>query len=161
MQPLIGSETHDGATCGIPVADGAVLLTGCGSGHRPAPANGGHRPLPAPTVALSRPLVPAAVRADAVVPAVTGAVGHQATITIPKAGPSGRFVVAGLATRRGRRVARGDAVVAGWDKALVGARVGNRVLLVVPSGLGCGAQARKGIPAGSTLVYVVDILGLA
>nr|WP_242436122.1 hypothetical protein [Streptomyces sp. Root369] len=30
-------------------------------------------------------------------------------------------------------------------------------MLVVPPGLGYGAQARKGLPARSTLVYVVDI----
>ncbi|WP_217240115.1 FKBP-type peptidyl-prolyl cis-trans isomerase [Streptomyces sp. AC555_RSS877] len=52
-------------------------------------------------------------------------------------------------------------VIEGWDKALVGAKVGSRVLLVVPPRLGYGAQARKGIPARSTLVYVVDILAAA
>ncbi|WP_079077520.1 FKBP-type peptidyl-prolyl cis-trans isomerase [Streptomyces sp. Root369] len=48
-------------------------------------------------------------------------------------------------------------VIQGWDTTLVGATVGSRLLLVVPPGLGYGAQARKGLPARSTLVYVVDI----
>jgi peptidylprolyl isomerase len=49
-------------------------------------------------------------------------------------------------------------VIPGWDKGLVGKKVGSRVLLVVPPGDGYGAQARAKIPANSTLVFVVDIL---
>jgi peptidylprolyl isomerase len=41
---------------------------------------------------------------------------------------------------------------------LVGQRVGSRVLLVVPPSLALGDNATDAIPAGSTLVYVVDIL---
>ncbi|MDT0305968.1 FKBP-type peptidyl-prolyl cis-trans isomerase [Streptomyces sp. DSM 44917] len=52
------------------------------------------------------------------------------------------------------------AVVDGWDEGLVGKRVGDRVLLVVPPDMGYGdEEAGDGaIPAGSTLVFVVDIL---
>jgi FKBP-type peptidyl-prolyl cis-trans isomerase len=57
-------------------------------------------------------------------------------------------------------IGRGN-VIQGWDTALVHAKVGSRILLVVPPSLGYGAQARKGIPARSTLVYVVDILWAA
>ncbi|MEE1752563.1 FKBP-type peptidyl-prolyl cis-trans isomerase [Streptomyces sp. SP18CS02] len=50
-------------------------------------------------------------------------------------------------------------VIEGWDKGLVGKKVGSRVLLVIPP-----AQAYKDqdkgpeLPANSTLVFVVDIL---
>ncbi|WP_179382442.1 FKBP-type peptidyl-prolyl cis-trans isomerase [Streptomyces sp. SA15] len=57
-------------------------------------------------------------------------------------------------------IGRGN-VLKGWDRALVGAKVGSRVLLVVPPGPGFGAQARKGIPGRSTLVFAVDILAAA
>ncbi|MGW2425776.1 FKBP-type peptidyl-prolyl cis-trans isomerase [Streptomyces sp. NPDC001709] len=57
-------------------------------------------------------------------------------------------------------IGRGN-VIEGWDRALVGARVGSRVLLVVPPGLGYGSSDRKGVPARSTLVYVVDVLAAA
>lgn len=49
-------------------------------------------------------------------------------------------------------------VIPGWDKTLVGKKVGSRVLLMVPPADGYGAQANGKIPANSTLVFVVDIL---
>jgi hypothetical protein len=54
------------------------------------------------------------------------------------------------------------AVVQGWDEGLVGKHVGDRVLLVIPPDLGYGEQeAGDGaVPAGSTLVFVVDIVGV-
>jgi peptidylprolyl isomerase len=52
------------------------------------------------------------------------------------------------------------AMIQGWDKALVGQRVGSRVLLVIPPALGYGAKANPSKDlAGHTLVFVVDILG--
>jgi peptidylprolyl isomerase len=52
-------------------------------------------------------------------------------------------------------------VIKGWDNGLVGARVGSRVLLVVPPADGYGKQgsATAGIKGTDTLVFVVDILG--
>ncbi|MBT2490219.1 FKBP-type peptidyl-prolyl cis-trans isomerase [Streptomyces sp. ISL-96] len=49
-------------------------------------------------------------------------------------------------------------VVQGWDKGLVGQRVGDRVLLVIPPSLGYGADPSSPL-AKNTLVFVVDILG--
>ncbi len=48
-------------------------------------------------------------------------------------------------------------VIEGWDTGLVGQTVGSRVLLVIPPDLGYGDQESESIPAGSTLVFVVDI----
>lgn len=53
------------------------------------------------------------------------------------------------------------AVVDGFVEGLVGQKVGSQVLLVVPPALGYGDQGSETIPAGSTLVFVVDILGIA
>jgi peptidylprolyl isomerase len=53
-----------------------------------------------------------------------------------------------------------DAVVPGFAKALEGQTVGSQVLVVVPPAEGYRDQAQAGIPAGSTLVFVIDILGL-
>jgi FKBP-type peptidyl-prolyl cis-trans isomerase len=50
------------------------------------------------------------------------------------------------------------AVIPGWDQGLVGQTVGSRVQLVVPPALGYKDQAQNGIPANSTLVFVIDIL---
>jgi FKBP-type peptidyl-prolyl cis-trans isomerase len=51
-------------------------------------------------------------------------------------------------------------VIPGWDKSLVGQRIGSRVLLVIPPKEGYGAQGnpQAGIKGTDTLVFVVDIL---
>tara|TARA_R110002020_G_scaffold26303_7_gene84956 strand:+ start:1719 stop:2684 length:966 start_codon:yes stop_codon:yes gene_type:complete len=53
-----------------------------------------------------------------------------------------------------------DQVVEGFAEGLRGQTVGSQVLIVVPPELGYGDQANGAVPADSTLVFVVDILGL-
>jgi peptidylprolyl isomerase len=52
-------------------------------------------------------------------------------------------------------------VIPGWDKTLVGQKIGSRVLLVVPPKEGYGAKGSQdgSIKGTDTLVFVVDILG--
>ena len=52
-----------------------------------------------------------------------------------------------------------DQVVKGWGYGLAHTHVGDRVELVIPASLGYGSQAAGDIPANSTLVFVVDVLG--
>lgn len=49
-------------------------------------------------------------------------------------------------------------VVPGWAYGLSGLKVGSRVLLTIPPELGYGSQEQPGIPADSTLYFVVDII---
>ena len=49
-------------------------------------------------------------------------------------------------------------VVKGWTYGLSGLKVGSRVILQIPPDLGYGAQEQSGIPANSTLYFVVDII---
>jgi peptidylprolyl isomerase len=49
-------------------------------------------------------------------------------------------------------------VIPGWDRGLVGKKVGSRVLLLVPAADGYADKAQGKIPANSALVFVVDIL---
>jgi FKBP-type peptidyl-prolyl cis-trans isomerase len=51
-------------------------------------------------------------------------------------------------------------VIPGWDKSLVGQRIGSRVLLVIPpkDGYGTRGNSQAGIKGTDTLVFVVDIL---
>jgi peptidylprolyl isomerase len=49
-------------------------------------------------------------------------------------------------------------VVEGWTYGLEGVKVGSRVLLQIPPDLGYGAQEQPGIPADSTLYFVVDVV---
>jgi FKBP-type peptidyl-prolyl cis-trans isomerase len=53
-----------------------------------------------------------------------------------------------------------NGVVPGLATALIGQTVGSQVLTVIPPDQGYGDTAQQGIPANSTLVYVVDILGI-
>lgn len=56
----------------------------------------------------------------------------------------------------------GGQVIPGWDKALTGAKVGDRLLLVIPPADGYGAQGNPSsqppIKGTDTLVFVVDVL---
>jgi peptidylprolyl isomerase len=55
------------------------------------------------------------------------------------------------------------ALIPGWDKGLVGVTQGSRVLLVVPpkDGYGKAGNKQAGIKGTDTLVFVVDVLGVA
>jgi peptidylprolyl isomerase len=49
-------------------------------------------------------------------------------------------------------------LIDGWVEGLQGVPVGSRVMLVIPADKGYGDQEQQGIPANSTLVFVVDVL---
>jgi peptidylprolyl isomerase len=53
-----------------------------------------------------------------------------------------------------------SSVVKAWDQGLEGVREGARVMLICPPDLAYGSRGQPGIPAGSTLVFVVDVLGV-
>ncbi|MFE9928830.1 FKBP-type peptidyl-prolyl cis-trans isomerase [Streptomyces sp. NPDC005533] len=55
----------------------------------------------------------------------------------------------------------GGRVIKGWDRGLRGMKVGGRREIVIPPRLGYGNQSPSPlIPAGSTLVFVVDLLSV-
>jgi peptidylprolyl isomerase len=52
-------------------------------------------------------------------------------------------------------------LIDGWVKGLEGVKVGSRVMLVIPPEQGYGEQGSGDqIPGGSTLVFVIDVLGV-
>ncbi|MCR2762095.1 FKBP-type peptidyl-prolyl cis-trans isomerase [Microbacterium sp. zg.B48] len=53
-----------------------------------------------------------------------------------------------------------DSMIPGFADALRGQTVGSQVLVVVPPDQGYGDREQGAIPADSTLIFVVDILGL-
>ncbi|MFE2091555.1 FKBP-type peptidyl-prolyl cis-trans isomerase [Streptomyces sp. NPDC059460] len=56
----------------------------------------------------------------------------------------------------------GGKVIKGWDRGVRGMKVGGRREIIVPPRLGYGNQSPSPlIPAGSTLVFVVDLLSVA
>lgn len=55
----------------------------------------------------------------------------------------------------------GGRVIKGWDRGIRGMKVGGRREIIVPPRLGYGNQSpSRLIPAGSTLVFVVDLLSV-
>ncbi len=54
----------------------------------------------------------------------------------------------------------GGGVIPCWDKGLAGVKAGARVVLVCPPSSAYGTRKQPGIPADSTLVFVVDVLGI-
>ena len=58
------------------------------------------------------------------------------------------------------QVAKGS-VIPGFVKGLVGERVGSQLLLVVPPKDGYGAAGSGAVPANATMIFVIDILGIA
>ncbi|MEU1495036.1 FKBP-type peptidyl-prolyl cis-trans isomerase [Streptomyces sp. NPDC005776] len=53
----------------------------------------------------------------------------------------------------------GGKVIKGWDRGVRGMKVGGRREIIVPPRLGYGKQSPSAsIPAGSTLIFVVDLL---
>jgi peptidylprolyl isomerase len=51
-------------------------------------------------------------------------------------------------------------LIPAWDEGLIGIPEGSRVLIISPAEFGYGEQGTEGIPGGSTLVFVVDVLGV-
>jgi peptidylprolyl isomerase len=57
-------------------------------------------------------------------------------------------------------VAGASQMIKGWDQAVVGQRVGSRVLVVIPpkDGYGAKGHAASGIKSNDTLAFVIDVL---
>jgi peptidylprolyl isomerase len=51
-------------------------------------------------------------------------------------------------------------LISGFVKALVGAKTGSKMVVVLPPNLGYGEQGNDTIPGNATLVFVIEVLGI-
>ncbi|TFC42003.1 hypothetical protein E3T26_14610 [Cryobacterium sp. TMT1-21] len=96
-----------------------------------------------------------AAEGDNVTVHYTGVVWDQKTVfdsSWANGAPATLVAAVGSATQAG--------VIPGFAKALIGQTVGSQIVAVIPPDEGYGDSAQGSIPAGSTLVFVVDILGI-
>ena len=86
--------------------------------------------------------------------------GDNVTVQYVLATYSSRKVIQSSWTSQPFQFALGEGqVISGWDKGVVGMRVGGRRELIIPPSLGYGAQSPgPGIAADDTLIFVVDLL---
>ncbi len=52
-------------------------------------------------------------------------------------------------------------LIPGWDQAIPGTPVGSRIIMSIPADLAYGDADQPGIPGGSTLFFVIDIIDAA
>jgi peptidylprolyl isomerase len=90
-------------------------------------------------------------------------IGHQATVQYVLATYSSRKVIQSSWTSQPFTFVVGEGqVIPGWDKGVIGMRVGGRRELIIPPGLGYKNRSPgPGIAPNDTLVFVIDLLNVS
>jgi peptidylprolyl isomerase len=163
----------------------AVVLTGCSSSHPKSSSSSGSSSATGanttavgvkvsgafdakPTVTVPAKPAPAALTQQTISQGAGAAVAKGDTLIANYVGETwapknGKVDVFDSSFTRGTPAAfviGTGKVIAGWDKSLVGKKLGTRVLLTIPpaDGYGASGQSSAGITGTDTLVFVVDLV---
>lgn len=164
-----GSSLASGSSSASVTASGSpsASSTGVAQGVANATVKGGFGTKPVVTVADKQP-APGQLSEQVITPGTGAAVAKGDTLVANYSGQTwalkdGKAKVFDSSFDRGSPTAfviGTGAVIPGWDKTLVGQRLGSRVLLSIPPADGYGSQGQPdaGITGTDTLVFVVDLI---
>jgi len=143
------------------IAGGAVVAVGTIPSNDLSPAG---TPGQAPTVTVPSGPPPTQLEGADLIKG-TGAsasIGHQATVQYVLATYSSRKVIQSSWTSQPFTFVLGEGqVIPGWDKGVVGMKVGDRRELIIPPSLGYQNHSPgPGIAANDTLVFVIDLVSV-
>lgn len=158
-----GSKATPTASSSAP----ASVAAGVANGVADASVTGGFGVKPVVTIAASKP-APGQLSEQVLTTGTGAAVAKGDTLVANYSGETwapkdGKPHVFDSSFDRGTPAAfviGTGAVIPGWDKTLVGQRLGSRVLLAIPpaDGYGSQGQSQAGITGTDTLLFVVDLI---
>jgi peptidylprolyl isomerase len=168
--PSASSSTTTASTAGVqaPSTTAASTAPGGSPSISPIPSQDlspAGSPGVAPTVVVPSGSPPTQLEsADLIVgTGPAAAAGDSVTVQYVLATYSARKVIQSSWTSQPFVFTLGEGqVISGWDKGVVGMRVGGRRELIIPPSLGYGGQSPgPGIAANDTLVFVIDLQKIA
>jgi peptidylprolyl isomerase len=159
--PTTTTTTAPGATSTTAVDGGGLVAVGPIPAADRSPAGTFGR---APTVTVPTGAPPTALESTDLIPGNGKEAGPGKTVTVQyvlATYSSGKVVQSSWTSSPFSFTMGAGQVIPGWDKGLVGAKVGGRRELIIPPSLGYKqVAAGPGIAANDTLVFVVDVLNV-
>jgi peptidylprolyl isomerase len=141
-----------------PAAGGATAIAAIPAGDQSPAGTAGK----APTVTVPTGTPPTALESADLIDGTGAAAASGGTVTVQyvlATYSSGKVIQSSWTSQPFSFQLGAGQVIPGWDKGVVGMKVGGRRELIIPPALGYGAQSPgPGIAANDTLVFVIDLL---
>ncbi len=155
------SSTAPDGTRAAPVRADDTLVPPAGSTQVPA-VTGATNLSTKPTIAAGTGTPPSALVTRDLVVGTGAAAAQTSTVSVQYVGAlwtDGKEFDSSWKRGQPSIFPLGD-VISGFQRGIAGMKIGGRREIVIPPGLGYGSAAQGPIPGGSTLVFVVDLVGV-